>query len=195
MLSCQYCEIFKNSLFLEQLRWLLVSSCCTIWICELLFTWIDVSCSFICSFIFVIFSSHERILILVGSFSWNSTRPVFSKFDQTKMFAVFDSLNLNKLIWPCISGFSYSDHSPPFINYYLFVSNGSFLLQSIKYLFSPLWLLFFRLCFLYLYFTEPQTKIYSGFFSCFSFFHVFLFFILVLLYFYSFFTWTASKIL
>ena len=110
-------------------------------------------------------------------------------------FAVFDSLNLNKLIWPCISGFSYSDHSPPFINYYLFVSNGSFLLQSIKYLFSPLWLFFFRVCFLYLCFTEPQTKIYSGFFSCFSFFHVFLFFILVLLYFYSLFTWTASKIL
>ena len=48
-----------------------VNSGCTIWIRELLFTWIDISCSFICSFIFVIFSSHVGILILIGSFSSN----------------------------------------------------------------------------------------------------------------------------
>ena len=43
---------------------------------------------------------------------WNRTRPIFSKFDQTKMCQVllytlsnlFDSINLIKLIWPCISG-------------------------------------------------------------------------------------------
>ena len=48
-----------------------VNSGCTIWIRELLFIWIDTSCSFIFSFIFVIFSSRVGILILTGSFSSN----------------------------------------------------------------------------------------------------------------------------
>ena len=84
----------------------------------MLFTWIDISCSFICSFIFVIFSSHVTILILIGSFSfrWNRSRPIFSKFDQTNLikqkYVKFCSIhyqnyliqeNLIKTIWPCIS--------------------------------------------------------------------------------------------
>ena len=48
-----------------------VNSGCTVWIRKLLFTRIDISCSFICGFIFVIFSSHVEILILIGSFSSN----------------------------------------------------------------------------------------------------------------------------
>ena len=48
----------------------IVNSGCTIWIREL-FTWIYISCSFICSFVFVIFSSQVRILTLIGSFSSN----------------------------------------------------------------------------------------------------------------------------
>ena len=48
-----------------------VNSGRTIWIHEFLFTWTDISCSFICSFIFAIFSSHVWILILIGSFSSN----------------------------------------------------------------------------------------------------------------------------
>ena len=43
---------------------------------------------------------------------WYRTRPIFSKFDQTKICQIllytlanlFDSINLIKLIWPCISG-------------------------------------------------------------------------------------------
>ena len=55
-----------------------VNSSLTTWTREL-FTWIDISCSFICSFIFLIFSSQVGILILIGSL-----RNIFSKFDQKK---------------------------------------------------------------------------------------------------------------
>ena len=45
-----------------------VNSGFTTWIRELLFTWIDLSCSFICSFISVNFSSHVEILIWLALF-------------------------------------------------------------------------------------------------------------------------------
>ena len=66
------------------------SGCTIIWISELLFTWIDTSCSFICIFIFEIFSSHVGILVLVGSFASN-------KFDEIEH--VLFVQNLIKLIW------------------------------------------------------------------------------------------------
>ena len=68
----------------------------------------------------VLFSS---ILILCGDLKfdmtffiqliwWIRTRQIFKKFDQTKNFQIllytlsnlFDSTNIIKLIWPCISG-------------------------------------------------------------------------------------------
>ena len=102
-----------------------VNSGCTIWIREL-FTWIeDISCLFICSFVFVIFSSHVGILVLIGSFSSSqfdkmNTSYIFSKFDQTNLIKqillctlsnLFDSINLIKLIWPYISGFRDANQS------------------------------------------------------------------------------------
>ena len=64
-----------------------INSRCTIWIRELLFTWIDISCSFICSLISAIFSSHVDILILIGSFSSNY-------FDEIEHV-----LNFSKFAW------------------------------------------------------------------------------------------------
>ena len=57
-----------------------VNSGCTFWSRESLLSWKDNSCqlcSFICSFIFEIISSHVRILVLIGS--------IFSKSDQTDL--------------------------------------------------------------------------------------------------------------
>ena len=97
-----------------------VNSGSTIWTPELLFTWIDISCSFILQFYFRIFfftrgDFNFDWLFFIKLIWWNRARPIFSKFDQTKMRQIllytlsnlFDSINLIKLIWPCISGFTY----------------------------------------------------------------------------------------
>ena len=67
-----------------------VISGCKIWRRYLLFTWKDTSCSFICSFIFVIFTSHVEIVSLIGSFSSNHFDEIervlsFKKIEQTDL--------------------------------------------------------------------------------------------------------------
>ena len=76
----------------------------------------NISCSFICSFIVLIFSSYVAISNFDWKFFiqliwWNGTPYNFKKFYQTKMFQIllntlsnlFDLANLIKLIWLCIN--------------------------------------------------------------------------------------------
>ena len=73
----------------------------------------NISCWFICSFIFFNFSSLWWFKILFDVFHpTNLMNQTLKKFDQAKMFQIllytlsnlFDSTNLIKLIWLCISG-------------------------------------------------------------------------------------------
>ena len=115
-MSCALIKFLKSYYALKFLLTFycqVVNSGCTIWSRKLLLTWKYVSCqscSFICSFIFVIISSQVWILVLIGSFSswfhhlfhntklhvfiksisWDRKRPIFfsrffSKSDQTDL--------------------------------------------------------------------------------------------------------------
>ena len=73
----------------------------------------NISCWFVCSFIFFIFllcgDLKFDLMFFMQPIWWIRTCNIFEKFDQTKMFQtlflsnLFDSTNLIKLIWPCIS--------------------------------------------------------------------------------------------
>ena len=87
-----------------------VNSGCTIWGRELLFTWKDISCSFICIFLRKFFLHTWRFQLGLALFhqinliKWNTS--YFFKFDQIWLYALsnlIDSINLIKLIWPFIS--------------------------------------------------------------------------------------------
>ena len=75
----------------------------------------NMSCWLICSFIFFISSILQclefDLMFFIQLIWWFRTHQIFKKFDQTKIFQIllytlsnlFDSTNLIKLIWPCIS--------------------------------------------------------------------------------------------
>ena len=76
----------------------------------------NISCWFICSSIFSFFllcgDLKFDLMFFIQLIWWIRACQIFKKFDQTKMFHIllhtlsilFDSTNLIKLIWPCISG-------------------------------------------------------------------------------------------
>ena len=74
----------------------------------------NISCWFICSSIFSYFSLWWFKIwfdVFIQLIWWIRTCQIFKKFDQTKMFQIllcilsnfFDSTDLIKLIWPCMS--------------------------------------------------------------------------------------------
>ena len=110
--SCEYCEIFKNSCFYRTsplaasalnfiLHFQVVNSGCTISSRQFE---VEKSCSFICNFIFVIFSSHVEILILSGSYDYDEIEHVL--FFQNLIKLIWSNKNVSnfavyiiKLIW------------------------------------------------------------------------------------------------